>query len=276
MNIASSIKAFIRYATDFRRLPFHPYWPQLPAYLLSYVEGRASARIKKEGGQNSRARRFAFRLNQKVTVSLQPEHFGMAKGIWVDKEYSDLPLGFEPKRVLDLGANIGLGLLALHDQYPHAELAGVEADPRNFPLLLQNLADNSMALPLLAAAISGEAGILSLRIGEDSTCSTLIESDLIHPSNTGTLDVPCLTMSQVLERLNWPSVDLLKVDIEGAEESLFSHENQWLQNVQAIVMEIHPNTTPEKIQNLLAPFGFRLRRQSFGTEPVFFADRSAS
>jgi FkbM family methyltransferase len=275
MNFASSIKAFARYATDFRRLPFHPYWPQLPAYLLSYFQGRAAARANGEAGNSIRPRRFTFRLNQKIIVSLRPEHFGMARGILVDKEYSDLPLGFEPKRVLDLGANIGLGLLVLHDQYPQAELAGVDADPRNFPLLLQNLADNNMALPLLAAAISGETGILSLRIGENSTCSTLIEGDLIHPSHTGTLDVPCLTMSQVLERLNWPSVDLLKVDIEGAEESLFSHENQWLHNVKAIVMEIHPNTTPEKIQDLLAPFGFRLRRQSFGTEPVFFADRSA-
>ena len=199
----------------------------------------------------------------------------MAKGILEDGEYADLPLQSEPHRILDLGANIGLGLLALHDQYPQAELAGVDADPRNFYLLLRNLAANHLQVSLIVAAVSGEAGILSLRIGENSTCSTLIDGSAIHPGHSGSIDVPCLTMPQVLERLGWPTVDLLKVDIEGAEESLFSGSPEWLQIVQAIVLEIHPNTTPERIQSLLAPYGFRLRRQSQGREPVFFADRPA-
>jgi FkbM family methyltransferase len=140
---------------------------------------------------------------------------------------------------------------------------------------LKNLADNNLRFPLLAAAVSGESGILRLRIGSNSTCSTLIDGELIHPGHTGAIDIPCLTIPEVLQRLGWSGVDLLKVDIEGAEESLFSHSPQWLHDVQAIVLEIHPNTSPEKIQSLLEPFGFRLRRQSFGNEPVFFADRSA-
>lgn len=276
MNIISTFKAFVSYATAFKKLPFSPRLPQLPSYLLSYIEGRISSRLRKGVGSTVRARKFAFRLNHRLIVSLEPEQFGMAKGILIDKEYSDLPLRSQPKRILDLGANIGLGLLALHDQYPQANLAGVDADPRNFPLLLKNLSDNQMNIPLLAAAISGESGILGLRIGSNSTCSTLIDGELIHPSQTGSVNIPCLTMPQVLDWLGWPSIDLLKVDIEGAEESLFSHSPEWLHNVEAIVLEIHPNTTPQKIQDLLAPFGFRLRRQCFGTEPVFFADRSVS
>jgi len=198
----------------------------------------------------------------------------MAKGILVDREYSDLPLQFSPRTILDLGANIGLGLLALHDQYPQAQIACVDADPRNFQLLLQNLYSNHLHAPLIAAAVSGEPGILGLRIGVNSTCSTLIEGSLIHPSHAATIDIPCLTIPQVLERLGWPGVDLLKVDIEGAEESLFSGSPQWLHQVKAIVLEIHPNTTPDKIQELLAPYGFQLRRQSYGCEPVYFADRT--
>lgn len=272
MNLISSVRTFFAYAGEFYQLPFDPHLTQLPAYLLSYFEGRLASRSK--GG--ARARKFTFQLRQKLTVSLKPEHFGMAKGILLDCEYSNLPLQYEPKRILDLGANIGLGLLVLHDQYPRAELAGVDADPRNFPLLLRNLSDNHLQAHLLAAAVSGEPGILGLRIGANSTCSTLIDGSLIHPSHTTTIDIPCLSMPQVLLHLGWSGVDLLKVDIEGAEESLFSGTPQWLNTVQSIVLEIHPNTTPERIQELLTPYGFRLRRQSFGGEPVFFADRSAS
>jgi len=274
MNLVSTLKAFLIHAGEFHQLPFDPPLPQLPTYLLSYIEGRLASRSS-EGGL-AQARRFSFRLNKKLIVSLEPAQFGMAKGILADKEYCGLPLQFEPKRILDLGANIGLGLLCLHDQYPQAELAGIDADPRNFPLLLRNLQDNHLQVPILAAAISGEPGIIGLRIGANSTCSTVIDGSLIHPSHTATIDVPCLTMPQILDRLGWPGVDLLKVDIEGTEENLFSGSPQWLHHVKAIVLEIHPNTTAERIQSLLAPFGFRLRRQSFGREPVFFADRSAS
>lgn len=271
MPLLSTLRAFVAYTSEFRELPFSPRLPQLPAYLLSYVEGRLASRQKKK---TNSSRSFSFQLKSKFTVSLEPEQFGMAKGILVDKEYSCLPLSFEPKYILDLGSNIGLGLIALHDRYPQAELAGVEADPRNFQLLLRNLADNHLNFPLIAAAVSGEPGIVGLRIGENSTCSTLIDGSMIHSSHAASIDVPCLTMPQILEHLGWPSVDLLKVDIEGAEENLFSGSPQWLHRVQAIVLEIHPNTSPERIQSFLGPYGFRLRRQSFGREPVFFADRS--
>jgi hypothetical protein len=80
-------------------------------------------------------------------------------------------------------------------------------------------------------------------------------------------------MPQILQRLGWRAVDLLKVDIEGAEESLFSESPHWLSMIGAIVLEIHPNTTPERIQAFLAPYGFHLRRQCYGREPVFFADK---
>lgn len=184
-----------------------------------------------------------------------------------------MPLGVEPKRILDLGANIGLGLLALHDKYPQAWLAGVETDPRNLPLLIHNLAANKIQVSLLSAAVSGEPGILGLRIGDNSARSTLIQGDPIHPSHAAVIDVPCLTMPQILDRLGWETVDLLKVDIEGAEENLFSGSPQWLSRIEAIVLAIHPNTTPERIQAFLAPYGFNLRRQCYGREPVFFADK---
>jgi hypothetical protein len=40
-----------------------------------------------------------------------------------------------------------------------------------------------------------------------------------------------------------------------------------------MVLEIHPNTSPNEIGDFLSPFGFRLKRIGYGAEPVYFARR---
>jgi hypothetical protein len=135
MNPFKSLAAFYSYATEYPRLPFEYSVIQFPKYLLSYIEGRLASQSE----DGARARKFVVRLQRKYSIWLKPDQFGMVKGILEDREYSDLPLAAPPKYILDLGANIGLGMLALADQYPNAEIAGIEADPRNFPLLLRNL-----------------------------------------------------------------------------------------------------------------------------------------
>lgn len=269
MNPFKSLAALYSYAAEYPKLPFEHSAIQFPKYLLSYIEGRLASQSE----DGARARKFVVRLRRKYSIWLKPDQFGMAKGILEDLEYSDLPLPAPPIYILDLGANIGLGMLALADQYPNAEIAGIEADPRNFPLLLRNLKANGLTSALISAAIAGEQGLLNFRIGQNSTCSTLISGESIHPGHASSIEVPVLTMEQVLSHLGWPSIDLLKVDIEGAEESLFSGSPAWLEVVGSIVLEIHPNTTPEKIQSYLAPFGFVLRRHTRGREPVYFACR---
>lgn len=127
----------------------------------------------------------------------------MAKDIPEDREYEGLPLSSEPSQIPDLGANIGLGLLALHDHYSQAKLAGVDADSRNFTLLLRNLQANCVQASLMEVAVAREPGILGLRIGENSTCSILIDGDVIHPGHTACIDVPVLTTPQMLDRLGW-------------------------------------------------------------------------
>ena len=49
-------------------------------------------------------------------------------------------------------------------------------------------------------------------------------------------------MASILDRLPPDTeVDLLKVDIEGAELELFSENTKWLSRVRNIIIEIHPD-----------------------------------
>lgn len=60
-------------------------------------------------GGAAKVRKFRFCLNRPFVLWLQPEQFGMAKGILEDREYEGLPLSREPQRILDLGANTWSG-----------------------------------------------------------------------------------------------------------------------------------------------------------------------
>ena len=117
---------------------------------------------------------------------------------------------------------------------------------------------------------------MPLRLFDNTTCSTLIADDGFHPGHEAVVNIPTLSMTQILASVGWDSVDLLKIDIEGAEDELLSVDNQWLKGVGVLMMEIHPNTTPEKIASYLKPFGFVLERHRNSLEPVYVAFRPGS
>jgi FkbM family methyltransferase len=73
-------------------------------------------------------------------------------------------------------------------------------------------------------------------------------------------DPPRVCMSDLLASV--PTVDLLKIDIEGSEFSLFSEEQNlpWLTRVRRIVMEVHPEFgCASDLSSTLASNGFRFQ-----------------
>ena len=51
--------------------------------------------------------------------------------------------------------------------------------------------------------------------------------------------VPCLTIAELISEFNLTWVDLLKIDIEGAEKEVFSSPDEWIGSVGAIAIELH-------------------------------------
>ena len=74
-----------------------------------------------------------------------------------------------------------------------------------------------------------------------------------------------VTVPDVLDRLGWPVVDLLKIDIEGYERVLFSRRNAWLNRVTRIIGEAHGHVGYgiEQVRADLAPFGFTVECKSY-------------
>jgi FkbM family methyltransferase len=268
MSFASSCSAFRQVWREDRELA--RLGPCRGRLLAMHYRGRIEARFdlpQKVGTLHLK------HFSRMIDLTLSAPYLGALKGVFLDVEY-DCSGVFErpPRRILDLGANIGMGALTFSCQFPGAEFVCVEPDPRNLDLLRTNLDQNGIRAEIVPAAVAVASGKSSLRFNSDPTCSrleSLPEQDLHELTGVDLVTVP-----EVLERVGWETVDLVKIDIEGAEDEILSSNNEWLEKVGAIILEIHPITTPEKIFAYIKDYGFSVRRHGSGREPVYFCERS--
>jgi len=137
--------------------------------------------------------------------------------------------------IVDCGANIGLSAYYLLHCYPSARLIAIEPDPDNCALCRQNLAPFGSRAVVMQAAVWPENRQLRIAPGSRKAGSWALE---VEPSETG--EVEGLTIPEILRRANAAGpIDLLKVDIEGAETRVFASSPSWLDWTRNIAIELH-------------------------------------
>jgi FkbM family methyltransferase len=141
----------------------------------------------------------------------------VVREIFGDRSYA-LPEGFEPRTILDLGANIGASVLWFRRRYPDAEIHAVEPDARSLEKLRRNVADLP-AVTVHAVALAGEDGTRAFYEAERGWSSSLLAEAAWggHAETVTTLTLDAL----VRDRVGRDRVDLLKLDVEGAEWEVF-------------------------------------------------------
>lgn len=144
------------------------------------------------------------------------------------------PGEIRPEVVLDLGANIGLTSLWLDSRFKPRKLVAVEPSPENVRLARKNLAQSAGEVVLLEAAAGSTDGFAEFSAARDSN-----RGSVLFATDGKTRVVSMATLFK--EAGIGPRIDLLKVDIEGGEAELFSRNLDWLDNVQNIIVEFHPD-----------------------------------
>jgi FkbM family methyltransferase len=134
--------------------------------------------------------------------------------------------------IVDLGASVGLASLRLAASHPQARVIAVEADPTLVPRLDANLAGLSATVVHAAVAASS---------GERQFFRSDIDSwgnSLDHTSWTqNPVTVRALSLADLLDSLRIDRVDLLKLDVEGAEWEMLDGITD--PRVVAIIGEVH-------------------------------------
>ena len=197
------------------------------------------------------------------------------KSIWGDRIYETFP-GFAPEpgwQVLDLGAH--KGGFALLAAAAGADVLAVEPEAHNLRLLRRNLAHNQVkTVRVWEGAVAGTSGQGDL-LRRDSWSHGLEP----HPDDPAGLVRDPVTLASLddLVAETGPVVDLVKLDVEGAELAAFRAASPaTLATIRRIVLEYHPvgDLTDEavgrELGRLLDAAGFRARFYPYNT---IFADR---
>jgi len=139
----------------------------------------------------------------------------------------------ETSVIVDLGANVGIAALTMAAQFPQARIVCVEPHPETAAILRHNLACLGDRVVTIEAAVSGEPGIMRLTFAAEH-----YNASLVRGSGAG-VDVRCMTVEQVMTDTGVSRIDILKMDIEGAEKLILPSQPRWLESVGFLTVELH-------------------------------------
>jgi len=186
--------------------------------------------------------------------------------IFLDHDY-DIPVELSPRFIVDAGANVGYSTVYFANRYPGATIVALEPEPTNFELLARNTRDYPEIIPM-KAALWCENEMLSLKNQGESW------SHRVEKLNESSADVvQGITMEALLTQYGRSSIDLLKIDIEGAEREVFSAEcRPWLSRTSVLIVEVHDHFKPGCSQALdSAISGLDFERIEQGENRIFIS-----
>jgi FkbM family methyltransferase len=184
--------------------------------------------------------------NSGVRMFLPPNWRGVAKLIYAfrhnyEPELDYLASVLSPGKVfVDAGANFGIySLLASHIVGQSGRVISFEPSIRAFPVLQQNIAlngfKNVLAFPIALTQESGRQLLYhDLAIG----CDTL---GRYPPSQVSSEEVATESLDDVLRRAAIDRVDVIKMDVQGAEELVLRGASNTLSSSHpVIIFEVWP------------------------------------
>ncbi len=181
-----------------------------------------------------------------VSLRLRTTDIPTFEQIFVRREYESPNLPDSAKAIVDLGANIGLATVFFGIKYPQAKILCVEPGGANFTATGVNTAPLGDRVRKEHAAVWTRDGLINLHMENENGSALgawgIQVSDQKGKSNE---TVKCCTIRTLLDRAGFDSVDILKVDIEGAELEVFSCDaKEWLPRINLIVVETHDRFRP--------------------------------
>lgn len=173
--------------------------------------------------------------------------------------------------IFDFGAHVGVATHYFKHIYPEAQVVAFEPHPRSFKLLQKNVEWNRLedVLRIQAALIPSHSTAKNLTLYTDNEGTWLSSSSIQDRAWNGGQDdmkaitVPTITLANALANAG-QKVDVVKMDIEGAEWDVLMSAKAELKEIKRLILEYHPRRTrhlPDLVDHL-EKFGL------FLTEPL--------
>jgi FkbM family methyltransferase len=182
------------------------------------------------------------------------------KEIFIDRSY-DIALNNAQPLIIDCGSNIGMSITFFKKRYPGARIIGFEPDPVTFRCLANNVSRNFLNVTVHNLALSDRAGTLTFSGAKDKDNSTISTSfkELLGDLPASSIEVRSDRLSEYINE----TVDLLKLDVEGAEELVLGDLGSTgkLALIKRMIIEHH--ALPNNPEHHLPTFLQTLEREGF-------------
>ena len=158
--------------------------------------------------------------------------------IFNEQEYNFKIANFEPRLILDCGANVGYSVAYFANKYPQARIFAVEPEPLNFKMLTYNTHFFDNVTCINSAIWYREGYIKILPDMPGNTLAFMTEDTTVDDPEA----LKTITISKLFADSDFDEIDLLKIDIEGAEREVFddiANPDEWLPKVKIMVIELH-------------------------------------
>lgn len=159
--------------------------------------------------------------------------------IFINNEY-DFISKEQPKVIIDAGANIGLAAIYFTNKYCGAKIIAIEPERSNFEFLKENTEMYPNIIPVHAALWNKneEVNIVDPGLGKWGFMTELKNSTEKLQGNDCHA-VSAITVDKIISDYKIERIDVLKIDIEGAEREVFSDTSSWIDKVDSIIIELH-------------------------------------
>lgn len=201
-------------------------------------------------------------LVYRVTV---PETLALADELFNRRLYAPA-IGKDVQTLIDLGCNVGFFTMLVIDHTGNRDLTGlaVDANPAMVRETLWHMNRNRVRGVDVApgfAAPPGETGEREFHVNTSNLMSSGTPvNEPVHGRNWQwrSIRVPVLDVAaEWRKRHQGRRVDLLKIDIEGAEKEFLGPDNDFLQQVDTIVLEWHNWVVAfDEVNRMLQRHGF--------------------
>lgn len=152
--------------------------------------------------------------------------------------------------IIDAGAHIGLATLYFKKLFPTAHITAIEPNEQTAHILEQNIQENRLPDVTIVTKALATSAHAAMPFYRDQTAhrwwSTASfypgawtgdqQSELLQVATTTLRDVVTSTLAEA----KTTTVDLLKMDIEGAEQAVLSAGQDQLPKIRHIFVEFHP------------------------------------
>ena len=183
------------------------------------------------------AKPYRFRNGAKLKIGRGVDHVPVIE-IFFREDYGEMP---RDGVIVDLGASVGVFSVYAAATARDLRIFAYEPMPASFRLAEENARINGREreISTFNYAVGGEAKDRDLFVaGTDFFFPTLLTPE--DESRAERITVHCTTLAEILETNRLAQVDLLKMDIEGAEyEFLYAAPPACFERIREIRMEYH-------------------------------------